>query len=158
MSDRRAPGGFSLIEVIVLVVVVSAALVGVLIIFQTSTRASADPQVQKQALAVAEALLDEILLASYDPLPGTGTRADFDDVDDYAGYSTAGGIRDIQGNPVAGLEAYDITGVTVSVVPLNDTGATLPVVNEAKRVTVTVAGPQGFGVTLDGYRLRYAGP
>jgi MSHA pilin protein MshD len=156
MSDRRA--GFSLIEVIVLIVVVSAALVGVLIIFQTSTRSSADPQVQKQALAVAEALLDEILLASYDPLPGTGARADFDDVDDYAGYSTAGGIRDIQGNPVAGLEAYDVTGVTVTAVSLNDTGAVLPVVNEAKRITVIVAGPQGFGVALDGYRLKYAGP
>jgi MSHA pilin protein MshD len=158
MSDRRVPDGFSLIEVIVLIVVVSAALVGVLIIFQTSTRSSADPQVQKQALAVAEALLDEILLASYDPLPGTGARADFDDVDDYAGFATAGGIRDIQGNAVTGLEAYNITAVTVTVVSLTDTGAVLPAVNEAKRITVTVAGPQGFGVTLDGYRMKYAGP
>jgi len=158
MSGPSLRRGFSLIEVIVLIVVVSAALVGVLIIFQTSTRASADPQVQKQALAVAEALLDEILLASYDPLPGTGARVDYDDVDDYAGYSTAGGIKDIQGNPVTGLEAYDITGVTVTLVSLNDTGAVLPAVNEAKRITVSVAGPQGFGVTLDGYRLKYAGP
>ena len=157
MSGRR-PLGFSLIEVIVLIVVVAVALVGVLLVFQTSVRSSADPQVQKQALAVAEALLDEILLASYDALPGTGARADFDDVDDYAGYSTAGGIRDIQGNPVAGLAAYDITGVTVTVVALTDTGAVLAPVNEAKRVTVTVAGPQGFGVSLDGYRLKYAGP
>lgn len=154
----RSSRGFSLIEVIVLIVVVAAALVGVLIIFQTSVRSSADPQVQKQALAVAEALLDEILLASYDALPGTGARADFDDVDDYAGYSTAGGIRDIQGNPMAGLEAYEISGVTVSVVSLTDAGAVLAPVNEAKRVTVTVAGPQGFGVTLEGYRLRYAEP
>jgi len=157
MSGRRPPG-FSLIEVIVLIVVVAVALVGVLLVFQTSVRSSADPQVQKQALAVAEALLDEILLASYDALPGTGARADFDDVDDYAGYSTAGGIRDIQGNPVAGLAAYDITAVTVTVVALTDTGAVLAPVNEAKRVTVTVAGPQGFGVSLDGYRLKYAGP
>lgn len=157
MSGRR-PRGFSLIEVIVLIAVVAVAMVGVLIIFQTSVRSSADPQVQKQALAVAEALLDEILLASYDPVVGAGTRADFNDVDDYAGYSTAGGIRDIQGNAVAGLEAYDITAVTVTVVTLTDTGAVLAPVNEAKRITVTVAGPQGFGVTLDGYRLKYAGP
>lgn len=157
MSGRR-PRGFSLIEVIVLIAVVAVAMVGVLIIFQTSVRSSADPQVQKQALAVAEALLDEILLASYDPVAGAGTRADFNDVDDYAGYSTAGGIRDIQGNAVAGLEAYDITAVTVTVVTLTDTGAVLAPVNEAKRITVTVAGPQSFGVTLDGYRLKYAGP
>ncbi len=157
MSGPRARG-FSLVEVIVLIVVVSAALVGVLIIFQTSTRASADPQVQKQAVALAEALLDEILLASYDPLPGAGTRADFDDVDDYAGYSTAGGMRDIQGNPIAGLEAYNVASVTVAAVSLNDTGGALPAVNEAKRITVIVSGPQGFGFTLDGYRLKYAGP
>ncbi len=156
----RSPRGFTLIEVIVLITVAAIAMVGVLIVFQTSVRSSADPQVQKQALAVAEALLDEILLASYDPVPGTGaTRAEFNDVDDYAGYSTGGlGIRDIQGNPVAGLEAYNVPAITVTVVPLTDTGAVLAPVNEAKRVTVTVSGPQAFGVTLDGYRLKYAGP
>lgn len=155
----RSPRGFTLMEVIVLVTVAAVALVGVLIVFQTTVRSSADPQVQKQALAVGEALLDEILLASYDPVAGTGaTRAEFNDVDDYAGYTTAGGIRDIQGNPVAGLEAYDITAITVTVVPLTDTGAVLAPVNEAKRITVTVSGPGAFGVTLDAYRLKYAGP
>lgn len=156
-SARRARG-FTLVEVIVLIVVVGAALAGVLLVLQNTVRGSADPQVRKQALAVAEALLDEILLASYDPLPGSGARASFDDVDDYAGYSTAGGMKDIEGNALAGLESYDVTSVTVSVVALSDTGATLPPVAEAKRITVTVSGPQGFGISLDGYRLRYAAP
>lgn len=151
--------GFTLIEVIVLVAVVSVALVGVLIVFQTTVRSSADPQVQKQALAVAEALLDEILLASYDPVAGAGgTRADFNDVDDYAGYDTGAlGVQDIQGNPVAGLETYRIR-VAIAPAALTDTGAVLAPVNEAKRVTVTVTGPGTFGVTLDGYRLKYAPP
>jgi hypothetical protein len=34
----------------------------------------------------------------------------------------------------------------------------VPNVAEAKRVTVTVTGPQGFSITLDGYRLKYAAP
>src|SRR5688500_609416 len=141
--------GFTLAEIVVLIVVLSVALVGVLLVFQTTVRGSADPQVRKQALAVAEALLDEILLASYDPLPGTGARAAFDDVDDYAAYTTAGGMRDIQGAPIAGLEAYDVTAIAVAVTPLNG-------VAEAKRITVTVAGPQNFVVSLDGWRLKYA--
>jgi MSHA pilin protein MshD len=150
--------GFTLIEVIVLIVVLSAALAGVLLVFQNTVRSSADPQVYKQALAIAEGLLDEILLSSYDPLPGTGARANFDDVDDYAGYTTAGGMKDINNNPIAGLTAYNVSNVAVAVVTLNDAGATLTPVTEAKRVTVTVTGPAGFAISLDGYRLKYVGP
>jgi MSHA pilin protein MshD len=154
----RSSGGFTLIEVIVLIVVVSAALAGVLLVFQSTVRSSADPQVHKQALAIAEALLDEILLASYDPLPGTGARANFDDVDDYAGYTTIGGMKDIQNNPVPGLADFNVSNVAVALVTLNDSGGVLTPVAEAKRVTVTVTGPAGFAISLDGYRLRYAGP
>ncbi len=157
MRGRRARG-FTLIEIIVLIVVMSAALVGLLLVFQTAVRSSADPQVQKQALAIAEALLDEILLTSYDPLPGTGSRVNFDDVDDYIAYSTAGGMRDIEGNLVAGIGAYNVTNVAVTVVPLNDEFATLVAVGEVKRVTVTVSGPAAVLISLDGYRVRYDRP
>jgi MSHA pilin protein MshD len=144
--------GFTLVELILLIVVVSVALIGVLITYQVAVAGSGNPQVQKQAIAVAEALLDEILLNPYDPVPGSGpTRADFNDVDDYNGYATAGGIEDINGALVPGLGSYNVTGVTVSVAPLNG-------VAESKRVTVTIAGPGGFSVSLDGYRLRFDGP
>src|SRR5215211_7630170 len=101
----RSRRGFTLVEMIILIVVLSAALVGVLLVFQTTVRSSADPQVQKQALAIAESLLDEILLTSYDALPGSGpNRADFNDVNDYSGYTTGGGgMRDIENNLVPGL-------------------------------------------------------
>jgi MSHA pilin protein MshD len=150
--------GFTLVEIVVLIVVVGAALAGVLLVFQNTVRGSADPQVRKQAIAIAEALLEEILLASYDPIAGGGTRADFNDVDDYATYTTAGGMRDIENNPIPGLENYNVSSVAVSPATLNDTGGVLTAVNEAKRITVTVTGPQGFDITLDGYRLKYAGP
>jgi MSHA pilin protein MshD len=150
--------GFTLIEVIVLIVVLSAALAGVLLVFQNTVRSSADPQVYKQTLAIAEALLDEILLTSYDPLAGTGARANFDDVDDYNGFTTAGGMKDINNNPVPGLGDYNVSNVSVTVVTLNDSGGVLTPVAEAKRVTVTVTGPAGFALSLDGYRLKYVGP
>ena len=150
MCARSA--GFTLVEIVVLIVVVAAALVGVLLVFQNTARGSADPQVRKQALAIAESMLDEILLSAYDPGPGSGARADFDDVDDYIGYTTAGGMRDIEGAAIPGLESYNVTSITV------DAGPPLGGVDDAKRITVTVTGPQGFAVTLESWRLRYAGP
>ena len=58
----RGPGqrGVTLIELIIFIVVVSIAVVGLLQIFARTTASSADPQLRKQALAIAEAMLDEI--------------------------------------------------------------------------------------------------
>jgi MSHA pilin protein MshD len=144
--------GFTLIEIVVLIAVVATALVGVLLVFQSTARGSADPQVHKQALAIAEALLDEILLASYDNLGPSAGRADFDDVHDYATYTTAGGMRDINGALIPGLQNYNVASITIdAATPLNG-------VAEAKRITVTVTGPQNFRITLDGWRLKYVAP
>ena len=144
-------GGFTLVEIVLLIAVVGAALVGVLLVFQNTVRASADPQVRKQALAIAEGLLDEILLTSYDSLGASAGRANFDDVHDYATYTTSGGMKDINDAAIAGLENYNVTGITVALTPLGG-------VAEAKRITVTVTGPQGFVATLDGWRMKYAAP
>jgi MSHA pilin protein MshD len=57
--------GVSLIELIVFIVVVSVAVAGVLAALNISARASADPMVQKQALAIAEALLEEVQLQPF---------------------------------------------------------------------------------------------
>ena len=58
----RGPGqrGVTLIELFIFIVVVSVAVVGLLQIFARTTASSADPQLRKQALAIAEAMLDEI--------------------------------------------------------------------------------------------------
>jgi MSHA pilin protein MshD len=154
MCARRLRG-FTLIELVILIVVIGVALAGVLLVFQTVVRGSADPQQRKQALAIAEALLDEVLLSSYDPQPGSGSRANFDNVDDYGTppFDTApGGMTDINGAPIPGLGAYNAR-VTV------DTPG-LAGVAEAKRVTVTVTvtGQPDMTITLDGYRLRYDAP
>lgn len=71
--------GFTLVELIFFIVVVSVALAGVLNVINVNTNRAVDPQIRKQALAIAEGLLDEIELAHFtfcdptDPLATTAT-------------------------------------------------------------------------------------
>jgi MSHA pilin protein MshD len=148
---RMRQAGFTLIELIIFIVVVSAGLAGILSVMNTVVKSSADPMVRKQTIAIAESMLEEILLKEYaNPVGGyTGTtRSQFDDVSDYAGYTTTTGIVDMMGSTVAGLGSYNISSVTVM-----DAGADLPGVT-AKKITVSVTGP-GVAISLSGYRSNY---
>jgi len=62
----------------------------------------------------------------------------------------AGGIVDITGAPIAGLDAYS---ASIAVTPLSFGG--IPQ-TDVLRVTVTVTGPAGITLTLDGLRTRHA--
>jgi MSHA pilin protein MshD len=64
MSIKRE-GGLTLIELVLFIVVVSIAVVGVLQVMSYTARYSADPQMRKQALALAEALLEEVQLLPF---------------------------------------------------------------------------------------------
>lgn len=57
--------GLSLIELVVAIMIVSVAVAGVLMLFGSTVRKSADPLVRKQAVAVAESLLNEVLAQPY---------------------------------------------------------------------------------------------
>ena len=59
---RRVHSGASLIELIVFIVVVSVAVAGVLSVMSLTVVTSADPMQRKQALSIAESLLEEIAL------------------------------------------------------------------------------------------------
>src|SRR6187431_1348174 len=52
--------GFTLIELVLFIAIIGIALGGVLVAYDYSARDSADPVVKKQALAIAESLLEEI--------------------------------------------------------------------------------------------------
>ncbi len=65
MCIRSKLRGFTLVEVLILVVVVSIALIGVLQVINIASRNSADPLQRKQALAIAESLLEEVELARF---------------------------------------------------------------------------------------------
>jgi len=146
MSAKQA--GFSLIELIFFIVVVALGLAGILSVMNQTVRSSVDPLVRKQALVLADALMEEIMLkASRNPDGGYSgsNRAQFDDVLDYQGYSTCCGMVMMDGTPIAGLERYNIKSVTISdVVPVS--GAAV-----LKQVVVTIDSPQGE-LTLRSYR------
>lgn len=57
--------GISLIELIMFIVIVSVALAGILLVMNVTTKSSADPLVHKQALAIAESLLEEAELMPF---------------------------------------------------------------------------------------------
>lgn len=149
-TSRRFHGGFTLIELIIFIVVVGAGLAGILSVMNTVVKSSADPLIAKQTVAIAESVLEEILLKEYaNPSGGYSgsSRALFDDVDDYNGYTTTSGIVDMTGTAVAGLANYNIApAITVGTVTFG--GLTV------KRVVVSVTGPQG-ALSLTGYRANY---
>ncbi|MGZ4977674.1 MAG: type IV pilus modification PilV family protein [Methylobacter sp.] len=73
--------GLSLIELVIFMVIVGIAMAGILSSINFSVQHSADPVVKKQALAIAEALLEEIELMPFtwcdpnDPNVTTATSA-----------------------------------------------------------------------------------
>ena len=58
--------GFSLIELIVAIVVLSLGLTGVLLAFNYAVRGSADPVLHKQALSIAEEKIAECRMLNFD--------------------------------------------------------------------------------------------
>ena len=93
----RAEDGISLIELIVFIVIVGIAVAGVVGALSMATRASADPMIQKQALAVAEALLEEVQLQPF-------TYCDPDDPQAATAQSAAEGAMGV-GCSTGGVEA-----------------------------------------------------
>ena len=154
MSPRAF--GFTLIEIIVTLVVVGIAAVALLSVFTSNVRGSADPLLQQQAITIAEAYLEEILLKAYqDPTdpeqgalgtePGEGSRNLFDDVQDYNHLGTTE-VRDQNDVAIGALSAFDVT-VTVA-------GATLNAV-PAMLIEVRVDHPAISSLTLHAYRANY---
>lgn len=65
MSTRAAQTGISLIELVIFIVVVSIGVVGILSVMNITVMHSSDPITQKQAVAIAESLLEEIELQPF---------------------------------------------------------------------------------------------
>ena len=170
--------GISLVELIMFIVIVSVALAGILAVMNRVTGHSSDTLVRKQALAIAESILEEVELMPFtfcDPDDasavtaaspagcttqevigaegGEGRYADptFDNVSDYHGFGmAAGSIMDIT-NTNTGLNGYTLAAIQI-------TSTSLPSVpvGAALQITVTVNGPNNETVVLDGYRTRYS--
>jgi MSHA pilin protein MshD len=160
MSNKIAHG-FTLVEMVIAIVIVGVGLAGVLTAFNNTVKSSADPLIHKQMLAVAEEMMEEVLLkpfavngaAPVNTLKSCGgatppSRAAFDDVSDYNNYSTTG-ICDIDGATVAGLGGYNIS-VAVG-------NAALAGIAAASVLKVTVTVTHGSEtIALAGWRTNYA--
>lgn len=163
--NARRQRGLNLVELVIAIVVISIATTGVLLVYATAVRYSADPMIQQQALAAAEAYLDEILARPVcDPsaaaCPGAGetggaeageTRSTYDDVQDYAGLSNSppldqNGSADWDGNGQPDLPGYT---VDVSVAPNQTVNGVL-----MARVDVRVRNGNVVDFTLTGYRAN----
>lgn len=184
-SKRRKSLGISLVEQIVFIVVVGTAVAGVLAALNVATRGSADPMIQKQALAIAEALLEEVQLQPFtycDPddanaatalsSAGCATTAEaigpeagetrtsattpFDNVNDYQ--SGGAGGPGLTVNPIASLEGTVISGLEGYSANVQVAAQALDVIpaSDAQLITVTVTGPGNVSAVLHGYRARYA--
>jgi MSHA pilin protein MshD len=101
----RPARGFTLIELVILIVVLAVGFTGIITVYVQSVRASADPLLQTQAQLLAESLLEEATAKPYLPGPGN-TRDTWDDIDDYAGYDGTSPPTDATGAVIVGLEAF----------------------------------------------------
>lgn len=161
----RAQSGVSLVELVIAIVVLSVASAGVLLVYAQVVRHSADPMIQQQAVAVAEAYLDEILARPVDDPSGGETggseegapslassRPLLDDVQDYAGLTNSppqdqdGAVADLDADARPDLDGY---AVDVSVTPnVVVNGVTLAQVDVRVRYAPVV------DLTLTGYRAN----
>lgn len=182
-SGWHGERGVSLLELIMFIVIIGAAVAGVLGVIGYAARTSVDPMVQKQALAIAEALMEEVQLQPFtycDPdddnaataldAGGCATTPEamgpegetrtgdpaFDNVNDYQ----VGGIGGpgLTVNPVSDLTGTVIAGLEAYSANIQVAAQALGTVpaSDAVLITVTVTGPLSTTVVLHGYRTRYA--
>lgn len=114
MCTRRLQTGFTLVELIITLVILSVAAAAIAAIVATTARGSADPVIQTQALYVAEGYLEEALLKAYDNPDGVigpcaSSRDLWDSVQDYSCLNAASTPTDQQGNAVPALSAYRVS-------------------------------------------------
>lgn len=154
-GSRHRTQGFSLIETIVFMVVVSIALVSLTAVFNQSVVQSVDPAVRIRALEHGQALMDEILARRFDqnsptggipacgtaespPCAGINPDGQLDDVGDYHGW-------------VDNSHPYYQVSATVI-----EAGSELGLDNHhARRITVRVDADDGSTLVLSAYKVNF---
>jgi MSHA pilin protein MshD len=174
--------GLTLIELIMFIVIVGIAAASLAGVLNLTSKQSADPVRQKQALMLAEAILEEVELAQFtycDPNsdnaatanstaeclipenfgPDAGNARPFDNVNDYGGASNpfvngSGQLTDINGNALS-VSGYS-AALTIEPQDLNGIPGGVNNNPDVLHIIVTVSYDNGKSVRLDGYRTRYA--
>lgn len=182
---RRREAGVTLIELIVFIMVVGIAVIALLGVLSLTTKNSADPLRRKQALMIAEGLLEEVQLAKFTFCQPTannvetaanaaacdgglaekwgaeGTVRPHDNINDYVNASnTPAAAFDANGLLVDAnggpMPAGYAATVTITPQVLQGVGtAGASADTDVLRVRVTVS-YDGGQIVLDGFRMRYA--
>ena len=158
---RRA---FTLVEAVVSLVIVSAMLVAALSAVGASRLSQHRTSQYSRGQLLAESLMAEILQQDYqdpnDPVvfgcesgESTSTRVDFDDVDDYNGWSSTPPVQK-DGTQIASLAGWQ-RSVTVQWVDPADITQVQGTESNAKRVTVTVSCDNKQVASLAAIRTNY---
>lgn len=151
LRTPRVARGLALVESILAIAVIATAAAVILGQISLAETQSARQLQRAEATAIAAAYLDEIAARPFtdpDGRSGEARRAEFDDVDDYAGLTDAG-ARSADGAAIPGLERYTVRVQIERSRALRGVRAT-----DTRRVTVTVAAPDGELTRATQYRTR----
>jgi MSHA pilin protein MshD len=153
-QQRVKTRGFTLIEIIVTIVVLSIASTSLMSVFTSTVRTSANPMVQLQALSIAEAYMEEILLKEFDDpdLEENESRGNYDDVQDYNQLADKP-PKDQNNQDIGQLLDYEVTVVVFGEALGPETKEISSV--DSMRIDITVSHPAINPVKVTGYRTNY---
>ena len=159
-SKYSQKNGFTLIELIVFIVIVSVALTGLISVFNQSVINSSDPVVQIRALECAQAKMDEVLARKYadnTPVGGVPACGSFDSgspIVACAAIANDTALDDVGDYNFAATDTSK-SNCSISVTVVN-AGDDLGIENtQARRITVTAASDGGGQMTLSAYRVNF---
>ncbi|MDI6709563.1 MAG: type II secretion system protein [Bacillota bacterium] len=113
-NPSSSENGFTLIEVLVAALLLSAVLVGTLILFEHATRTSADARSQRIALALARQKIEEIRDMEYNAVV-TQVRQDYPGFEDFEYEITVGSCTPPDPKEVTVTVYYSVGGVSQEV-------------------------------------------
>ena len=169
MGRKQSNRGVTLVEAVAAIVVLGIAIPPLVALFSEVAMRSPDHTYQQAALAYADNLMEEIVSKEFEDPDlasgsfGTeeGTRADYDDVDDYDGSSNSpprhfdGTLLDEYADFTRSVVVENVTAADPDPTGVQPDGST-----EFKRIRVTVAwtGARGGEVTISTLRTKLVLP
>ncbi len=181
MIRRRSSRGFTLIEIIVVIVLIGSMMAGMSTLFITNISNSHKPYLRQRALAVAVAFLDEIQHKRWNENTPVGggcvktattclsgialaaigsdggeTRVQYDDIDDYHGIDGISGV--FNQTPPQSSDGSDMPGyagfsVTVTVTEPAGAWHGVPAV-DVRLINISVTSSSNETISLSTYRVN----
>ncbi len=148
----RRQAGTTLIELVISIVIISIAVSAVLMALSMTIGYSADPMIRHQAVAIAEAYLEEITLKAFDDpdgVDGEANRTLYDDVNDYNGLVDVG-ARDQFNAALTGLDDYTVTVAVTASSALPSIAST-----DLFLISITITHAADINFTVSAYRANF---